>query len=175
MSRLSSSPPPLARFHWCHCPQMAQLWSLWDHTKPLGCQFQGLGTLHTHTNHAGSCTRIAAPKHRELEAALLSTPEMLSKKLLQYSLHNPLSLCVGYHEQCSLESLRSSHVSQEQKLAVGRVGELAKGRACCPHHCFSGYPFCVPPPNIMSSYLFLAGREMERFQCLGAFSYCSNP
>lgn len=93
MSRLSSSPPPLARFHWCHCPQMAQLWSLWDHTKPLGCQFQGLGTLHTHTNHAGSCTQIAAPKHRELEAALLSTPEMLSKKLLQYSLHNPLSLC----------------------------------------------------------------------------------
>lgn len=77
--------------------------------------------LSTRTNHAGSCTWTAAPKHRELQAALLSTPEMLSKKLLQYSLHNPVS--VGCHEECSLESSRSSHISQEQKLAVGRVGQ----------------------------------------------------
>lgn len=123
---------------------------------------QGLVTLHTHMNHAGSCTWIVAPKHRELEAALLSTQQMLSKKLLQYSLHNLLT--AGRNEECSLESLGSSHISQESKLAVGRVGELAKGHPCC-----------VPPPSIMSSYLFLAGREMQSFQCLRAFSYFSNP
>lgn len=90
-----------------------QLQSLWGQSQQSDCQFLRSGT--SYSSHAWYTLATAHwqqdGNESELEATLLSTPQMLSKRIVATVC--TISPAAGCTEERSLESLGSSQASQE--------------------------------------------------------------
>lgn len=171
ISSLSSSPPPLARFHSCHWLQCltdtAQPWSLRDQTQLWNCPFLRPGAGHSPHTH-GPRWQLHMDSSTKTQGAG-SSPSVCPADVEQ--------------ETVATQLAQPSHCGMQWRMFLRKLevlpcltgGEAGQRTCLLSPSLLCWTPLLCTPSQYNEQLSLPSWQGNAKLSCLRAFSYCGNP